>query len=233
MRCEHEHDDGAYVLGALSPAERAAYERHLATCSFCREAVSKTLQAFGHLDILINNASAISLTTIEKTSQKAYALMQDINVKGTFFVSQACVPYLKQATNAHILTLSPPINMDEKWFASHLAYTISKYNMTMIAMGLSGELKDERIASNTLWPRTTIATAAIRNLPGGERLMQMSRTPEIVADAAFFILKRPSAQCTGNSFKDEEVLMQEGITDFTKYYAFPEGEGRLFTDLFL
>lgn len=198
-----------------------------------RKAVETAIAAFGNIDILINNASAISLTPVEKTGQKAYGLMQDINVKGAFFVSQACIPYLKKGTNAHILNLSPPVNPDQKWFTDHLAYTISKYNMTMIAMGLSGELKNDHIAANTLWPKTIIATAAIRNLTGGEMLMQMSRTPEIVADAAFYILQRPSATCTGNSFIDEEVLIQEGITDFSKYAAFPGGKGKLYTDLFL
>jgi citronellol/citronellal dehydrogenase len=194
-------------------------------------AVDKAAQAFGGIDILINNASAISLSKIEQTEQKAFSLMHDINVKGTFFVSKACIPYLKKGTNAHILNLSPPINLDQKWFTNHLAYTMSKYNMTMIALGLAGELKKYNIAANALWPRTTIATAAVRNLLGGETLIKMSRTPEIIADAAFFILSKPSALCTGNCFLDEEVLSQEGITDLDKYAVQPGS--KLYNDLFL
>jgi citronellol/citronellal dehydrogenase len=146
-------------------------------------------------------------------------------------VSKACIPFLKKATNAHILNLSPPINLDKKWFAGHLAYTMSKYNMTMIALGLSEELKKYNIAANCLWPKTTVATAAVKNLLGGEKLVQMSRTPEIVADSAFYILRRPSADCTGNTFIDEEVLAQEGITDLEKYAVKPGTA--LYPDLFL
>ncbi len=157
--------------------------------------------------------------------------MHDINVKGTFFVSKHCIPHLKKGKNPHILNLSPPINMDEKWFANHLAYTMSKYNMSMIAWGLAEELKPHRIAANTLWPRTTIATAAVQNLLGGEALMRMSRTPEIIGDAAFHILKRSSETCTGNFFIDEDVLASEGITDLSNYSVVPGAP--LYTDLFL
>ena len=196
-----------------------------------QQAVDKTIEVFGGIDILINNASAISLTKIEQTEAKAFGLVNDINVKGTFFVSKACIPHLKKGTNAHILNLSPPINLDKKWFANHLAYTMSKYNMTMIAIGLSGELKKYNIAANSLWPKTTIATAAVRNLLGGETLIKMSRTPEIIADAAFYILSKPSIECTGNSFIDEDVLANEGFTDLEKYSIEPGG--KLYTDLFL
>ena len=196
-----------------------------------KNAVEKAMNAFGGIDILINNASAISLTSTEQTESKAFGLMHDINVKGTFFMSKACIPYLKKGTNAHILNLSPPINLEQKWLTNHLAYTMSKYNMTMIALGLSGELKKFNIAANTLWPRTTIATAAVRNLLGGDALINMSRTPEIVADAAYYILQRPSSECTGNSFIDEQVLEQEGITDLDKYAVVPGM--KLYTDLFL
>jgi citronellol/citronellal dehydrogenase len=196
-----------------------------------KNAVEKAVSVFGGIDILINNASAVSLTPTEQTEPKAFGLMHDINVKGTFFVSKACIPYLKKGTNAHILNLSPPINLDQKWLTNHLAYTMSKYNMTMIALGLSGELKQYNIAANTLWPRTTIATAAVRNLLGGEALINMSRTPEIVADAAYYILQRSSSECTGNSFIDEQILEQEGITDLDKYAVMP-GE-KLYPDLFL
>ena len=195
------------------------------------QAVDSAVKTFGGIDILINNASAISLTKVEQTEPKAFGLMHDINVKGTFFVSKACIPHLKKGTNAHILNLSPPINLDQKWFTNHLAYTMSKYNMTMIALGLSGELKKFNIAANTLWPKTTIATAAVRNLLGGEALIKMSRTPEIIADAAFHILRKPSDSCTGNCFLDENVLANEGINNLDKYAVEPGG--RLYTDLFL
>ena len=194
-------------------------------------AIAKTIEVFGGIDILINNASAISLTATEKTEPKRFDLMYDINVRGTFFVSKACIPYLKKSTNAHILNLSPPINMQPKWFGAHLAYTMSKYNMSMIAMGLAEELKQDKIAANTLWPKTTIATAAVQNLLGGDALIQMSRKPEIVADAAYYILSRSSETCSGNFFIAEEVLAEEGITDLEKYSVTPGG--KLYTDLFL
>lgn len=193
--------------------------------------VDKTIEKFGGIDILVNNASAINLTPTEQTEPKRFDLMYDINVRGTFMVSRACIPHLKKGTNAHILNLSPPINMDLKWFEKHLAYTISKYDMTMIALGLSAELKKYNIAANSLWPRTTIATAAVNNLLGGEMLMKMSRTPEIMADAAYFILSKLSTSCTGNSFIDEAVLAAEGITDFDKYAVVPGGQ--LYNDLFI
>ena len=196
-----------------------------------KNAVEQAAATFGGIDILINNASAISLTPVEQTEQKAFGLMHDINVKGTFFVSKFCIPFLKKGSNPHILNLSPPINLDQKWLANHLAYTLSKYNMTMIALGLAGELKKYKIAANTLWPKTTIATAAVRNLLGGEALVKMSRTPEIIADSAFYILKRNSEECTGNSFIDEEILAQEGITDLEKYSVV--AGAKLYTDLFL
>ena len=195
------------------------------------EAVQKAVDRFGGIDILVNNASAISLTTTEQTDAKRYDLMHDINVRGTFFMSKACIPHLKKSDNAHILTLSPPLNFDLKWLAPHVAYTISKYNMTMIALGLSGELKKYNIAANALWPRTTIATAAVQNLLGGDTLMKMSRTPEIIAEAAYYIFKRPAANCTGNTFIDEAVLAEEGITDLDKYAVTPGG--KLYQDLFI
>lgn len=194
-------------------------------------ALAKTIEVFGGIDILINNASAISLTTTEKTEPKRFDLMYDINVRGTFFVSKACIPHLRKGTNPHILNLSPPLNMSPKWFGAHLAYTLSKYNMSMIAMGLAEELKKDNIAANALWPKTTIATAAVQNLLGGETLIKMSRKPEIIADAAYYILSRPSSSCTGNFFIDEEVLAEEGITDLEKYSVIPGAQ--LYTDLFL
>jgi len=195
------------------------------------EAVKLAVETFGGIDILINNASAISLTHTEQTEWKRWDLMHNINVRGTFFMCKACIPHLKKAHNPHILNLSPPLNMDPNWFANHLAYTMSKYGMSMVAMGLSEELRKDRIAANALWPKTTIATAAVKNLLGGDFLMQRSRTPDIVADAAWHILQRPSFECTGNFFIDEEVLAGEGITDFAHYAVNPQQ--KLMSDLFL
>ena len=197
-----------------------------------RAAIEQAAAHFGGLDILVNNASAINLLPTEKTEPKRYDLMHDINVRGTFFLCQAAIPFLKKSTNAHILNLSPPINMQPKWFAGHLAYTMSKYNMSMIAYGLSAELKPYRIAANTLWPKTTIATAAVNNLLGGEMLMNMSRTPQIVADAAWYILQQPADQCSGNFFTDEAVLHAQGITDLSGYAHVP-GNTRFYPDLFV
>ncbi len=146
-------------------------------------------------------------------------------------MSKACIPHLKKSTNAHILNLSPPINTDMKWLSNHVAYTMSKYNMTMIALGLSAELKKYNIAANALWPKTTIATAAVQNLLGGDALIKMSRTTDIVADAAYYILSKPSTECTGNTFIDEDVLAAEGITDLEKYAVVPGG--KLYQDLFI
>lgn len=195
------------------------------------QAVQSTVAEFGGIDILINNASAISLTPTEQTEAKRWDLMHGINVRGTFLMSKACIPHLKKSLNPHILNLSPPLNMDPRWFAPHLAYTMSKYGMSMVVFGLAEELKPHRIAANALWPKTTIATAAVENLLGGDFLMQRSRTPEIVADAAYYILQRPSFECTGNFFIDEEVLSAEGITDFTKYAVNPNQ--KLMNDLFV
>lgn len=197
-----------------------------------QQAIAKAAEHFGGIDILINNASAINLLPTEKTEPKRYDLMHNINVRGTFFLCQAAIPFLKKSTNAHILNLSPPINMEAKWFAKHLSYTMSKYNMSMIAFGLSAELKQYRIAANTLWPKTTIATAAVNNLLGGEMLMNMSRTPQIVADAAWHILQQPSDKCTGNFFIDEEVLQSHGITDLSGYAHVP-GNTNFYPDLFI
>jgi len=196
-----------------------------------QNAVSKAVEKFGGIDVLVNNASAISLTSTEQIDPKHFDLMMDINVRGTFLVSKACIPYLKNGANPHILNLSPPINLDLKWFKSHTAYTISKYNMTMVVLGLAQELKKYGIAVNSLWPRTTIATAAVKNLLGGDTLMKMSRKPQIMADAAYFILQKRSSECTGNTFIDEAVLAAEGITDFSNYAVVPGG--KLYQDLFI
>ena len=194
-------------------------------------AVDETARTFGSIDILINNASAINLTPTEHTEPKRFDLMHGIQVRGTFFMCKACIPHLKKSTNAHILNLSPPLNLNPKWFAQHLAYTMSKYGMSMIILGLAEELKQHKVAANALWPKTTIATAAVQNLLGGDVLMQMSRTPEIVADAACYIVSKPSTMCTGNFFIDEEVLEKEGITDLKKYAV--NAEQPLMKDIFL
>ena len=187
---------GGTIYSAANEIEKAGGKALAVQCDIrfedqVKNAVAKAVETFGGIDILINNASAISLTPVETTEQKAFDLMFDINVKGTFFVSKACIPFLKKAKNAHILNLSPPINLNQKWLSHHIAYTMSKYNMTMIALGLAGELKKYNIAANTLWPRTTIDTAAVRNLLGGESLVNMSRRPEIIADSAFYLLQKP------------------------------------------
>lgn len=196
-----------------------------------QSAVQQAVEKFGGIDIVINNASAIQLTGTEQTETKRFDLMQSINVRGTFLVVKNCIPWLKKGTNAHILTLSPPVNIDPKWLGPHVAYTITKYNMSMMALGWAAEFKNAGIASNALWPRTTIDTAAVRNLLGGEVLAKMSRTPEILADAAYYILGKPSAQCTGNTFIDEQVFAAEGITDLEKYSVVPGA--KLYQDLFI
>lgn len=196
-----------------------------------QQVVEKAAETFGGIDILVNNASAISLTPTEQTEAKRFDLMHSINVRGTFIVTKACIPYLKKSSNPHILTLSPPINLDPKWFAKHVAYTITKYNMSMMTIGWAAEFKNDKIAANALWPRTTIDTAAVRNLLGGEALANMSRKPEILADAAYYILRQSSETCTGNLFIDEQVLEKEGITDLEQYSVVPGG--KLFNDLFV
>lgn len=193
--------------------------------------VQKTIDHFGSIDGIIHNASAINLSSTEKLSSKYYDLMFDINVRGSFLLTQKSIPYLKKSANPHILTLSPPLNFDKKWMGSHIAYTISKFNMTMLMMGWASEFKTFGIAANSLWPKTTIDTAAVRNLLGGEKLAAMSRKPEIVADAVKIILSRSAKDFTGNSFLDEEVLISDGINDFSKY-AVVSG-APLYPDLFL
>lgn len=227
---------GGTIFSAAEEMEKAGGKALAVQCDIrfedqVQNVVDQAVAKFGGIDILVNNASAINLTTTEKTEPKRYDLMYDINVRGTFMVSRACIPHLKKGTNPHILNLSPPVNMDMKWFANHLAYTISKYNMTMIALGLAAELKQYHIAANSLWPQTTIATAAVQNLLGGDMLMNMSRTTDILADAAYYILSKPSSQCTGNSFIDEAVLAAEGITDLGKYSVVPGAQ--LYNDLFV
>ena len=194
------------------------------------ESIEKVREEFGGVDICINNASAIHLTDTVNTPMKRYDLMHNINVRGTFLLSKSCIPYLKDSENPHILTLSPPLDIDRKWFGRTLAYTTAKYGMTLIAHGLSEELKELGIASNTLWPRTTIDTAAIRNVVGNE-IVDGSRKPAIYADAAYAILKRDSKECTGNFFLDQDVLEEEGVIDFEQYAVKPGAT--LFSDFFV
>ncbi|MBL7760334.1 MAG: NAD(P)-dependent oxidoreductase [Sediminibacterium sp.] len=194
-------------------------------------AVKQAVDRFGGIDVVINNASAIQLTPTEQTDTKRFDLMQSINVRGTFLVAKHCIPYLKKGNNPHILTLSPPINLDPKWMGGHIAYTITKYSMSMLALGWAAELKGAGVASNALWPKTTIDTAAVRNLLGGEALAKMSRTPDILADCAHIILSKTAAQCSGNTFVDEDLLAAEGITDLEKYAVVPGAQ--LYKDLFV
>ncbi len=194
-------------------------------------AVAKTVETFGGIDILINNASAISLTGTVGTPMKRYDLMHAVNVRGTFACSQACIPHLKKAANPHILNNSPPLNLEPRWFGPHVAYTMAKYGMSLCVLGMAEELKGDGIAVNALWPRTIIATAAVQNLLGGDDSMRGSRKPEIMADAAHAILTRPSRSFTGHFCIDEEVLREEGVTDLAKYQSVPGAP--LFPDLFL
>ncbi|MBI2215522.1 MAG: NAD(P)-dependent oxidoreductase [Acidobacteria bacterium] len=180
------------------------------------DALRKTAETFGGIDIVVNNASAISLTPTLETEMKKFDLMFSVNVRGTFATSRAAVPYLKRSSNAHILNLSPPLNMSPRWFKNHVAYTMAKYGMSMCTLGMSEELRRDGIAVNSLWPRTAIATAAIEMLLSFAGL-EASRTPEIMSDAAYAIITRPSREYTGHFALDEEVLAEEGVTDFDKY----------------
>lgn len=184
------------------------------------KAVADTVARFGGIDILVNNASAISLTGTLATPMKRYDLMHQINGRGTFLVSQKCIPHLAKAANPHVLNLSPPLDFDVKWFAGHPAYTLAKFSMSIYAWAMAEEFKN-RIAFNCLWPRTAIATAAIQNVLGGEEAMKRCRKPEIMADAAHAVLSRPAKSCSGNFFIDDEVLAAEGITDLDRYAVSP------------
>ena len=195
-----------------------------------QNAVDQAANEFGGIDICINNASAIHLTDTENTPMKRYDLMHNINVRGTFMFSQKCIPYLKNGNNPHILTLSPPIDIARKWFGITLAYTTAKYGMSLVAHGLAEELGKYGIASNCLWPRTSLDTAAVRNVIGAE-LIKGSRKPSIYADAAYAVLKRDSKECTGNFFLDQDVLEEEGVSDFDQYAIDPEA--KLVSDFFV
>ncbi len=185
------------------------------------KAVQQAISVFGSIDILVNNASAISLSNTEDTDTKRFDLIHDINVRGTFLMTKHCIPFLKKAANPHILTLSPPINLDPRWIEPYIGYTISKYGMSLMTMGWAEEFRKYAVAANSLWPVTTIATAAVRNLLGGDALINKSRKPEILADCAYWILRRSSKECSGNLFLDEQVLQQEGITTLEQYAVSP------------
>ncbi|MBV8766802.1 MAG: NAD(P)-dependent oxidoreductase [Hyphomicrobiales bacterium] len=186
-----------------------------------KSAIEKTVSQFGGIDILVNNASAISLTTVEKTEMKRFDLMHQINARGTFMVSKYAIPHLTKAPNPHILMLSPPLDMKEKWFAPHTGYSIAKFGMSLVVLGLAGEVRAKGIAVNALWPRTTIATAAVNNLLGGDALMRASRTPEILADAAYRVFMKPAREFSGNFLIDDSFLAGEGVTDFDTYRVDP------------
>lgn len=227
---------GGTIFSAAAEVEAAGGKALPVFCdirneTLIQELMEKTAAHFGGLDVVINNASAISISNTEKTEPKRFDLMFDINVRGTFMITRYAYPLLKKSANPHILTLSPPLNFDMKWFKPHVAYTLSKYNMSLLSAAWAEEFRNDGIASNSLWPATLIATAAIKNLPGGEKLFQLSRKPEIMADAAFHILGKDAKSVTGNHFTDEEVLHAEGIKNLDHYSVMPGGS--LQRDLFL
>jgi citronellol/citronellal dehydrogenase len=186
-----------------------------------KAAIERTVAAFGTLDIVVNNASAIQLTTTVETDMRRFDLMHQVNARGTFMVSKYAIPHLEKAENPHILMLSPPLDLKEKWFAGHTAYSMAKYGMSLVVLGLAGELRPKGIAVNALWPRTTIATSAIRNLLGGDAIMRRSRTPDILADAACRIFLKPAKSFTGHFLIDDTFLAAEGVTDFDRYRVDP------------
>jgi citronellol/citronellal dehydrogenase len=194
-------------------------------------AVAETVERFGGIDIVVNNASAINLAPMRDLEPKRFDLMLDINARGTFVLSRAALPHLRNSDHAHVLTLSPPLSADPKWLRGHAAYTLSKMGMTMLTLGLAADEAEAGIGANCLWPRTLIATAAVQNLLGGDEAMRRARTPEIYADAAFEVLRRDPRECTGNAYIDDEVLAEAGVTDLSGYQADPSGE--LALDLFV
>jgi citronellol/citronellal dehydrogenase len=191
-------------------------------------AVEQTVERFGGIDLVVNNASAINLSPMRELPVKRFDLMQQINARGTFVVTQACLPHLRESDHPHVLTLSPPLSVDRRWLAGHSAYTLSKMGMTMITLGVAAD--EPGIAANCLWPRTIIATAAVQNLLGGDEAMARARTPDIYADAAYHVLVRDPATCTGNTYIDDEVLAEAGITDLSVYSA---ADGDLVLDIFV
>ncbi|MBI5502231.1 MAG: NAD(P)-dependent oxidoreductase [Deltaproteobacteria bacterium] len=214
------------IFTAAAELERAGGRALALACDIrdeaaVRAAVERTAETFGGIDILVNNASAIHLAGTADTPMKRYDLMQQVNARGTFLCTQACLPHLRRAENPHVLVLSPPLRLEPQWFAGHVAYSIAKVGMSLCVLGMAEEFRRTGIAFNALWPRTSIATAAIRNIPGSEAVVRGSRTPGIVADAAHAILVRSSRECTGNFFLDEDVLAAEGVTDFERYAVEP------------
>jgi citronellol/citronellal dehydrogenase len=198
------------------------------------QSIDATKQAFGGIDIVVNNASVIDLAGSVDLAGKKYDLMQDVNVRGTFMLSRAAVPYLRKSSNPHVLSLSPPLNLSPKWLGAHVGYTLAKYGMTMVTLGLAAEFEADGIAANALWPKTTIATAAVKFALGGEEMMRTSRTPEIYADAAYEVLTRPAREQTGQALLVEDVLAEAGVTDFSGYAATPGTPESGFTaDFFL
>lgn len=224
------------IFSAAEEIEKAGGKALAVKCDIREEeqvvnAVAEAVKTFGGIDILVNNASAINLSPVSLLPAKQYDLMQDINTRGTYLVSRHCIPHLKKSVNAHILTLSPPISLDKKWFSHFAPYTISKFGMSMLTLGMSEELRKDGIAVNSLWPRTTIATAAVQNILGGDEMIKKSRKPEILADCAFYIFSKNSREHSGNFYIDEQVLAGEGITDLSVYAVTPGGE--LMDDIFV
>lgn len=226
------------TIHTAADAIRAAGGQALAVVGDVRDdasiadAVAQTVETFGGIDIVVNNASVISLARTLELEPKRFDLMQDVNMRGTFMLSRAAIPHLKESPNAHILSLSPPINLDPKWLGAHTGYTLAKYGMSMATLGMAAEFARDGIAANTLWPRTTIKTAAVGNILGGEALLAKSRTPEIYADAAYEVLTKPSREYTGQSLIVEDVLIAAGVTDFSQYSPGVD-EKDLFPDIFL
>jgi citronellol/citronellal dehydrogenase len=212
-----EEIEAAGGKGLACPTD-IRFEEHV------QSSVKMAVEHFGGIDILVNNASAIFLADTLDTPMKRFDLMHSVNVRATFLVSQCCIPHLLKAENPHILNLAPPLNMDAKWFAPHVSYTMSKYGMSMCVLGMAEEFREQGVAVNALWPATVIATAAVRNLLGGEGVVRRSRKPEVVADAAHAILVRNSRTCTGNFFIDEDVLHSEGVNDLSPYAVDPDAD---------
>ncbi|MFT5432321.1 MAG: citronellol/citronellal dehydrogenase [Myxococcota bacterium] len=184
-------------------------------------AVDKTVETFGGIDILVNNASAISLTGLTQTSMKRFDLMHQINARGSYLCTKLTIEHLKKSDNPHVLNLSPPLNLNPRWFKNHSAYTLAKYSMSVWVLGMAEEFRSAGVAFNALWPQTTIGTAAVRNMLGGDSMVNASRTPDILSDSAYVIFNRPSRECTGNFFIDQDLLAEEGVTDFEKYAVQP------------
>ena len=219
---EVEQAGGKALAVAMDVRDEAEVER----------AVQQTVERFGGIDVLINNASAISLTGTLQTPLKRFDLMQQVNTRGTFLCTQKCIPHLQRAKNPHVLNISPPLNLSPRWFSPHVAYSIAKYGMSLCVLGMAEELRPDGIAVNALWPRTGIDTAAIAYI-AGPAMLRRCRKPEIVADAAHAILMRPARECTGNFFIDEEVLRASGVTDFSPYRQEGVSESELMGDFFL